>query len=56
MTDLEAKRIKVEIMRVQAARAELELKIEERRDEIKRLEEHIKIQLKKEEELANKLT
>lgn len=52
---LEKKKIQVELMRVQAAKAELELKIDERLEEIKRLEEHIKIQSNKIIELEEKL-
>jgi hypothetical protein len=52
---LEKKKMQVELMRVQAGKAELELKIEERLDEIERLKEHIKIQEKKESELQDKL-
>lgn len=42
-------------MRVQTARMELEYKIEERKEEIKRMEEHILIQVEKEKDLNNKL-
>lgn len=52
---LEKKRIVVELKRVESARMELELKIEERLDEIERLKEHIQIQIVKEAELTNKL-
>lgn len=52
---LEYKKLQVELMRVQTARMELEYKIEERKEEIKRMEEHIKIQADKEIELRNKL-
>jgi hypothetical protein len=55
MSPLELKKLKVELMRVTAARAELELRIEERLDEIERLKEHIKIQLDKETELEQKI-
>ncbi len=52
---LELKKYQVELMRVQASKAELELKIEERLDEIERLKEHIKISENKEKELMEKL-
>ena len=55
MNDLELKRMEVELIRVQAARAELEFKIVEAEHNIARIKEHIKIQLDKEEELKNKL-
>ena len=52
---LEVKRKKLELVRVQAARQELEFKIEERMHEIDKLKEHIKIQLDKEAELIKEL-
>ena len=52
---LELKKIQVEYMRVQTARMELEYKIEERLEDIKRMEEHIKIQEIKEAELNAKI-
>lgn len=52
---LEIKKIQVELLRVSAAKAELELRIEERLDEINRLKEHIKISESKEKELKEKL-
>ena len=55
MNDLEIKRKRVELARVQVARQELELKIDERLDEIKRLKEHIDIQIKRENELSKQL-
>ena len=55
MTSLEIKRIKVELLRVASARAELELRIEEMQDNIKRLEDNISIQKAKEDELQAKL-
>lgn len=48
---LELKRKELEISRVELARQELELKIEERMDEIHRLEKMIDIQKAKETEL-----
>lgn len=55
MSSLELKRTQVELMRVTTARMELEYKIEERKDEIKRMEDHIKIQFEKEMELKQKI-
>jgi hypothetical protein len=55
MTSLELKRIKVELLRVAAARAELELRIEESQENIKRLEDSIAIQKAKENELSAKI-
>ena len=55
MTNLELKRIKVELINVAAARANLELRIEESLDNIKRLEDNIAIQKAKEDELQAKI-
>ena len=62
MTSLELKRMKVELLRVSAAKAQLELQIEECHDNIsrvheniKRLEDNILIQSAKEEELQAKI-
>ena len=55
MTSLEFKRMTVELGRVIQACAELELKIEESQDNIKRLEDNIAIQKAKEEELRAKI-
>lgn len=55
MSSLELKKTQVELMRVQTARMELEYKIEERLEDIKRMEDHIKIQEEKEKELSAKL-
>lgn len=52
---LEYKKMEVEYMRVKTARMEIEYKIEERKDEIKRLEDYAQTQLEKEAELAEKL-
>jgi predicted transcriptional regulator len=49
---LEIKRKKVELLRVSSAKAELELRIHERMEEVERLQEHIKISEAKEVELA----
>lgn len=52
---LEKKKVEVELMRVKTARMDLELRIEERKDEIQRLEEHVAVQEAKEKELEVKL-
>lgn len=52
---LEAKRKQLELMRVEMARKELEFKIEERSEEIKRIQDNIKIQLEKEAELKKEI-
>lgn len=52
---LELKRKKLELMRVQTARHELEFKIEEKQDEIKRIQDHIKVQKDKELELGKEI-
>ncbi len=52
---LDIKRKKLELMRVETARHEQQFKIEEKLDEIKRLEEHIKIQMAHEEKLAKEI-
>ncbi len=55
MTGLELKRMKLELVKVAAARCELEFRIDERLDEINRLKDAIKIQTDKEAELAGKI-
>lgn len=55
MNNMELKRLTMELLKVQAAKAELEFKIEERRQEIIRIEEHISIQSKREIELKEQL-
>lgn len=52
---LEIKKMQVELMRVEAARCEMEYKIEERLDDVKRLEEHIITQKQKEQELKQRI-
>lgn len=51
MNELELKRKKLELSRVGLAREELELKIDEYKDQIARLEANIEIQKAKEQEL-----
>lgn len=55
MSPLDIKRMKLELVKVAAARAELEFRIEERLDEVARLKDHIKVQEDKEAELALKI-
>ena len=53
---MELKRKKLELSRVSLAREEQEFKIEERMEEIKRLQAMIEIQVKKEQELQAEIT
>lgn len=55
MTSLEFKRTKLELLKVAAARAEMEFRIEERLEDIARIQDNIKIQLAKEAELQAKI-
>lgn len=55
MSPLELKRVKLELVKVAAARAELEFRVDERLDEINRIKDNIKIQLDKEAELQSKI-
>lgn len=55
MSPLEIKRMKLELIKVTAARHELEFRIEERLDEVARIQEHVKVQQNKEEELTLKI-
>jgi hypothetical protein len=55
MSPLELKRMKLELVKVSAARHDIEFRIEERLDEIERLKEHIKVQVAKEAELKDKI-
>ena len=52
---LERKKKEMELRRVETARMELELKIDERLEEIERLRDHIKIQLEKEDQIKKEL-
>lgn len=52
MSPLELKRKQLELVKVHAARAELEFRVAEREEEIIRLKENIQLQLKKEAELS----
>lgn len=55
MSPLDLKRKKVELLRVSAAKAELELRIHERLEDIERLKEHIAISEAKEVELVQQI-
>lgn len=55
MSPLEIKRMKLELIKVAAARHELEFRIEERMEEISRIKEHIQVQVAKEAELSAKI-
>lgn len=55
MSPLELRKVKLELMRVTTARHELEIKIDERMEEIDRIKTNIQIQLNKEEELTAKI-
>jgi hypothetical protein len=53
--DLSKKKLEVELLRVQSARADLELRVLEREEEIERIKQNIELQVKKELELKEKL-
>lgn len=55
MTNLELKRLKVELLNVSAGKAALELRIEENLENIKRLQENIAVSTAREEELTTKI-
>lgn len=55
MTPLDLHRKEVELLRVSAAKAELELRIHEREEEIARLHEHIAVSKAKEIDLAREI-
>lgn len=55
MNTLAIKKLKAQLLATQAAKAELELKAEERREDIRRIEDHIKLQEKRELELTDQL-
>lgn len=55
MSPLETKRKELELVKVAAARAELEFRILERQDEIERIKQNIEIQLKKEADLKEEI-
>ncbi len=53
--NLEQKKLKAELLRVQAAKAEMEYIIEQRMEEIKRLEDNIKKQEDAEKSLIERM-
>lgn len=55
MTTLDLKKLKNELIQVQAGRSALELRIEERLEEIEKLKEHVAISSAKEQELSTKI-
>lgn len=55
MDAMERKKLEVQLKRIDATKAELELKIDERKEDIKRIEEHIELQNKLEQEIKEKL-
>ena len=55
MNNLEIKRKKLDLARIQMARQEMEFKIEERLEEIERLKLNIEVQSKRETELEQEL-
>lgn len=55
MSSLDKKRTKLELIKVSAARAEIEFRIEESLEQIEKYKELIEIQKKKEEELKLKI-
>jgi len=55
MNELEKKRKKVELLRVEAARAEMELQIEEKLAEIDRIKKNILVQEQKIKEIKTAL-
>ena len=55
MTALEEKKTKSELLRVQAAKAEMEYIVAQRQDEIQRLQDNIDKQSEQEQKLLDKL-
>ena len=55
MDEMERKKLKVQLKRIDATIAELELKIDERKEDIKRIEDHIALQKEQELEINEKL-
>lgn len=55
MKPIERRKVELELIRVSAARMDMEIRIEEMKEEIKRVEGHIDIQNAKEIELKAKL-
>ena len=55
MAPIELKRMKLELIKVAAARAELEFKVEERLEDIERIKKSIQAQMDRETELTNQI-
>ena len=55
MSNLKKKKLELDLMKVAAAKAELEYKIEERLEDIERMKEHIKLQEIRQKELQGEL-
>lgn len=55
MAPLEIKRMKLDLIKVAAARADLEFKIDERLEDIERIKAAVQVQLDKEAELTQKI-
>ena len=55
MGTLELKKMKAELLSVSAAKAHLEVRIEQSLEDIERIKEHVKIQEAKENELRQKI-
>jgi hypothetical protein len=55
MSNLEIKRLELDLLKIAAAKAELEFKIEERLVDIERMRNHIELQGKREKEVKKKL-
>lgn len=53
--NIEVKKVRLELMKVSTAKAEMEIRIHERLEEIERIKEHMKIQETKEQELNVRL-
>ena len=56
MTPIEIKKLKLEIARVTTAKLDLEIRLDERLQEIEKIKEYITVQEAKESELNEKLT
>lgn len=55
MSNLQKKKIEMDLLKIAASKAELEYKIEERLEDIKRMQDHIKLQEDRETELNEEL-
>ena len=55
MRDIERKKLEVELLKVGAAKADMECKIMERKEDILRIEDNIKVQETREQEIRELL-